>query len=416
MTVQTTREALATVPADAHAQQVVCTVSRHDRPLGWVVIDSFVGGMSCGGLRLLPDISEFEMRGLARAMTLKYGLLGLPQGGAKAGVIGDPEAPRESRRSTLVAFARAIAPMLRSKVFTPHTDMGTDVEDIAFMLESVGVRLPKRQRRGSDSGLYTAMTVFCGVVQAATHRNRSLSEATAAIEGFGKVGQPLTQMLSDCGTKIVAISTSRGAIFRPEGLDIERLLSLAKKHGSDLVDHYEGGARLACEELLELKVDILCPCARHDSIHAGNVGLVTAEIISPGANNPITPEAEQALLERGVTCLPDFVTNSGGVLGGTMDFASVRPDVIRHFIDLHMGERMRWMLEEAERRQSTPRKLATQMALTRSAQVQENAEHPTVAGRVLGAALKLYRHGLIPGRFVAPPSLRYFRSSLAKSG
>lgn len=77
--------------------QLVCTVVQRSEVVGYVVIDSTIGGRSCGGLRMLPDIDEAEMRGLARAMTLKYGFLGLPQGGAKAGVRCDPEAPKEER-------------------------------------------------------------------------------------------------------------------------------------------------------------------------------------------------------------------------------------------------------------------------------------------------------------------------------
>jgi len=404
----------ASLHIDQETPQVVCAVRRGEQPLGWVVIDSSVAGTSCGGLRLLPDVSESEMRGLARAMTLKYGLLGLPQGGAKAGVIGDPEASRESRRTTLAAFAEAIAPMLRQKVFMPHTDMGTDIGDIAFMLEGVGIQLPRRQRRRSDSGLYTAMTVFCGVQQAAAHLGRSAAGASVAVEGFGKVGQPLVSMLSECGAKVVAISTSRGGLYDPRGLDVARLLALAKEFGSRVVDLYEGGTSIACEELLELEVEILCPCARHDSIHSENVKSIAAGIVSSGANNPVTPTAEAVLAERGVLCLPDFVTNSGGVIGGTMEFASVKTPVIRHFIDRHIGARMRWILAEAERRQTTPRELATAIALARSKDVQAGAEHPSLLGRVLASTLGLYRHGWIPGRLVAPLSLRYFRSALAK--
>ncbi|MBW2276814.1 MAG: Glu/Leu/Phe/Val dehydrogenase [Deltaproteobacteria bacterium] len=401
---------------DRQTPQLVCAVRRDEQPLGWLVIDSSVAGTSCGGLRLLPDVSEAEMRGLARAMTLKYGLLGLPHGGAKAGVIGDPEAPRASRQATLAAFAEAIAPLLRQKVFSPHTDMGTDADDIASMLESVGIRLPRRQQRSGDSGLYTAMTVFCGVQRAAAHLGRSVGGASAAVEGFGKVGQPLVAMLGECGARVVAVSTSRGALFDPRGLDLERLQALAEESGSRVVELYEGGTRLACEELLELEVDILCPCARHDSIHADNVGSIAARIISPGANNPVTPAAEIALAKRGVLCLPDFVTNSGGVLGGTMEFASVKTPVIRSFIERHLGERMGWMLKEAERRQTTPRELATAMAMARSAEVRAGSEHPSLFGRALGSTLKLYRHGWIPGRLVAPLSLRYFRAALATTG
>ena len=106
--------------------QLVCTVVEDSTVMGYVVIDSTVGGRSCGGLRMLPDVDEAEIRSLGRAMTLKYGFLGLPQGGAKAGVRGDPEAPQAERWRRLVEFGRAIAPLLRSHVYIPGTDMGTE--------------------------------------------------------------------------------------------------------------------------------------------------------------------------------------------------------------------------------------------------------------------------------------------------
>src|SRR5713101_7522078 len=97
--------------------QMLITVSQGSEVIGYVVIDSTVGGRSCGGLRMLPDIDEAEMRGLARAMTLKYGFLGLPQGGAKAGVRYDSDAPQAKRWQRLVEFGHAIAPMLLSHIY-----------------------------------------------------------------------------------------------------------------------------------------------------------------------------------------------------------------------------------------------------------------------------------------------------------
>ncbi|MDI7277102.1 MAG: Glu/Leu/Phe/Val dehydrogenase dimerization domain-containing protein, partial [Anaerolineae bacterium] len=97
-------------------------------------------------------VDEEEIRGLARAMTLKYGFLGLPQGGAKAGVRGDPEAPLPERRERLLAFARAIAPLLQRRIYVPGTDMGTDNADIRTLLQVVGVRVKARELRGTDSG------------------------------------------------------------------------------------------------------------------------------------------------------------------------------------------------------------------------------------------------------------------------
>ena len=89
--------------------QLVCRATRGSEAVGYVVIDSTVGGRSYGGLRMTQDVDEAEVRALARAMTLKFGFLGLPQGGAKGGVCFDPEAPLAERRECLTAFGQAIA-------------------------------------------------------------------------------------------------------------------------------------------------------------------------------------------------------------------------------------------------------------------------------------------------------------------
>jgi glutamate dehydrogenase/leucine dehydrogenase len=178
-----------------NGNQLLSIVSRGSSVLGYLVIDSLVAGRSCGGLRLLPDIDESEMRQLARAMTLKYGFLGLPQGGAKAGVRGDPEGPLIERRERLIEFGRAIAPLLRNRIYVPGTDMGTDVDDIRYMLKGVGVPITYRELRNNDSGYYTALSVFTSVKQAVRHSRKNLSECSVAIEGFGKVGRSLQSPL-----------------------------------------------------------------------------------------------------------------------------------------------------------------------------------------------------------------------------
>jgi glutamate dehydrogenase/leucine dehydrogenase len=381
--------------------------------LGYVAIDSTIRGRSCGGLRMLPDINRAEIQALARSMTLKYGFLGLPQGGAKAGVRGDPEAPREERLKRLAEFGHVIKPLLQNRAFSPTSDMGTDSADIRHMLNAVGMQVGRRELRYNSSGYYTALSVLAGVVQSARHTGLTLSRSTAAIEGFGNVGRPLASLLDYAGVKIVAISTSRGALYNPSGLEVDRLVRLANEAGSRVVEVYREAEFIDREALLERPVDILCPCARWNTIHSNNTASIQARIICPGANNPITPDAEQELFERGVLCLPDFVTNCGGVLGGTMEFASVTRERITTFIDRHIGECIAWLLSEAESKSVLPREVAGRLALQRFEQVQRSAAHPTLLGRLFEIGLEFYRRGWIPGPLVGDLSLRHFEKILA---
>jgi glutamate dehydrogenase (NAD(P)+) len=393
--------------------QLVCRIVEGDEPIGCVVIDTTVGGRACGGVRLLPDVEEGELRLLARSMTLKYGFLGLPQGGAKAGILGDPEAPPPERNRRIERFAEAVAPLLRSRTFVPAADMGTDDADVRRMLDVAGVKRGARELRDVDSGYYTALTVFAGARCAARRLGMPLARMTAAIEGFGKVGSALARLLAAAGSRIVAISTSQGAIYNPAGLDVERLVTLGARKGSDPVEGYREAEHLPREALLELPVDLLSPCARHHSLRADNARAVSARIVSAGANNPLTPDAERILFERGVICLPDFVTNAGGVLGGTMAFASVGRPRIERFVETEFEARIAWMLEEAQRRTLPPSAIATSLAERRFDEVRRAAERRAPRAALFAAGLALYRRGLVPGRLVAPLSIPFFRRSLA---
>jgi glutamate dehydrogenase (NAD(P)+) len=393
--------------------QLVCTVKQASQIIGYVVIDSTVGGRARGGLRMLPDVDEDEIRGLARAMTLKYGFVGLAEGGAKAGLRGDPEVPPEQRRRQLVEFGQAIGPLLQSRAYIPGADMGTTPEDIRYMLQAVGVPIKRRQLRPTKSGYHTALTVFAGATQAARHLGLVLNECTAAIEGFGKVGSELAALLAQAGVRVVAVSTLRGAIYNPHGLDVARLRQLTAESDSHAVELYRDAERIDRAALLELPVDVLCPCARHNSLHAGNAPRIAARIISPGANNPITPEAERILFERGVLCLPDFVTNCGGVLGGALEFASIRQEQIAAFIDRRVGARIQWLLDTASRTRVLPRAVAEPFARERIRQMRQRAARPSPQSRILKVGLDLYRRGLVPGQLVAALALPYFEKTLA---
>jgi glutamate dehydrogenase/leucine dehydrogenase len=393
--------------------QLVYTVLDGSEVMGYVVIDSLVGGRATGGLRMLPDIDKQEMRNLARAMTLKFGFLGLPQGGGKAGIIGNPEDPLALRLFNLGQFGNAIKPLLLKRTFVPGTDMGTNNDDIRYLLQFIGIKPKRRELRGINSGYYTALSVFSGVKQAMRHLGEDITGATVAIEGFGKVGSALAELLTNANARIVAISTTMGGIVNLNGLDILRLKKLAKREKSRVVFSYPEAEWVDPKRIPELSVDVFCPCARHDSIHTGNAQDVRARLISSGANNPVTAQAEHLLSERGVLCLPDFVTNCGGVLGGTMEFAGIDKRKIETFIERHIGPRIAWILNESDYRKTLPSEIATELSLRRFEEVRLSSAHPTPVQKFFQFALELYRRGYIPAPVVAGLSLTFFKKCLA---
>ncbi len=394
---------------------LVCRVEAEGNILGWLVVDSALGGRATGGLRMLPDVSEEELRILARAMTLKFGLLGLPQGGAKAGVRFDPEAPEQERFDCLLRFARALGPLLRSRLYLPFADMGTDNRILRRVLRATGAPVRHRELRGDRSGYWTACGVFAAVREACRQAGMELAGRTVAIEGFGKVGSALARLLAGASAKIVAVSTSRGMLYREGGLDVEALIERARQAGSGFVEAFPDAERLPRERLPEVEADILAPCARHHTIHAGNVSRVRARVVVPGANAPCAPEAERELETRGILCVPDFLANSGGALGGTMEFAGMTDDVIRHMLDGTIERLTRWAFEQARLERTSPRAVAERAALARHAELRRQADAPAPMSRLFSAALELYRRGLIPPAIAGRLAPLYF-SRLARRG
>ncbi len=126
---------------------------------------------------------------------------------------------------------------------------------------------------------------------------------------------------------MVAVSTIDGAIHDPAGLDLPSLLDLLRDHGSRFV-HSTKAPRITQAALLELPVDVLIPAAGPWTINPDNVGKVQATMIVPAANIPIAPAAAKQLIRK-ADVLPDFVCNSGGVLGSFLEKKGFDPATVR---------------------------------------------------------------------------------------
>jgi glutamate dehydrogenase/leucine dehydrogenase/glycosyltransferase involved in cell wall biosynthesis len=275
-----------------------------------VVIDSLKANPSaCGGIRITPDISLDETRRIARSMTEKYALFGFSKsGGAKATLAIPSGTSQERRKALLQAFAHANKDILRSRTFIPWTDMGACPADVHTILDTAGLpRFPLE-----NCGMTTAWSVFGSILGAADVLGKRMGECTAALEGFGNVGGVLAQELEAAGCKIVAISTSEGAIYEPKGLPIAELIALRDQYNSAFVRHTRFKT-ISKKQLLELPVTFLVPGARPHSITAAT--RVHASAVVPAANVPYTEDAAEAQRRRGVLCLPAELCYSGGHIG-----------------------------------------------------------------------------------------------------
>jgi len=157
-------------------------------------------------------------------------------------------------------------------------------------------------------GMYT-------IREAAKILGIDLSKATVAIQGYGNAGQFAHKLVTELfGSKVVAVSDSRGGIFDANGLEFDKVLAWKQQEGT--VGTYrasEDTGALTNEELLELDVDILIPAALENQIGAWNADQIKAKIVAELANGPTTPEADEILHNNGVYVIPDFLCNAGGV-------------------------------------------------------------------------------------------------------
>ncbi|MEZ5213008.1 Glu/Leu/Phe/Val dehydrogenase [Gordonia sp. (in: high G+C Gram-positive bacteria)] len=318
-------------------EKVVCVSDTRTGMRGVLVIDNTARGMGKGGTRMTPSVTVGEVARLARNMTWKWAGVDLFYGGAKAGIRFDPESP--DKEAALRAFVRA----LRNEVPEEYVfglDVGLSERDAAIMLDEAG--------RGGAVGTphelgglpydqlgVTGFGVAESLDAAASYRGRSTSSLTVAIQGFGAVGAAAARRLAELGATVVAVSTARGGLHHPDGLDVAELLTLRDEYGDALVEHHPTARALAPGDELTVAADVLIPAALQDVIDERLAARLPASLIVEGANLPTSPAAQRVLAERGVTVVPDFIANAGGVVAAAvaMDarFSGLAPDPRRVF-------------------------------------------------------------------------------------
>jgi glutamate dehydrogenase (NAD(P)+) len=393
---------------DAWDSRLICELQLEPHITGYLVFDSVINGRAVGGLRMLKDVSADELKLLAQAMTLKYGFLGIAMGGAKAGIAFDAEGNPARKREVLRQFAIMLSPLLRSRSYIPGPDMGTNAHDIEWLLRFAGSKAHGRTVSRAYSGFFTALTVVIGAACATQHLGIDLSGATVAIEGFGSVGSAAAQLFAQRGARIVAVSNRDGAIYAPQGLNVKRLVELYQAVGTNTLNLYDQADKISSSQLLELKVDVLSPCARHYTISEQNVNKVQAKIICAGANVPFTTNAERYLFEQGQLCLPDFVTNCGGVLSGAMASMGLSEKFTVRFIESKIGARILSVIRAAEQQGVSPRAIAERIALERFLLIKQQAEQQTVQNTLLRIGGALNSRALLPLTLVKLYAARHF--------
>ncbi|MEC1178016.1 Glu/Leu/Phe/Val dehydrogenase [Metasolibacillus meyeri] len=279
-------------------------------------------GPTKGGVRFHPAVTDEEVKALSMWMTLKCGIVDLPYGGGKGGVICDPrqmsmgEVERLSR-----GYVRAVSQFVGPTKDIPAPDVFTNAQIMAWMMDEysrmdefnspgfiTGKPLVLGGSQGRDRATAEGVTIV--IKEAAKKRGIEIEGARIVIQGFGNAGSFLAKFMSDLGAKVIGISDAYGALHDPNGLDIDYLLDRRDSFGT-VTTLFEN--TISNKELLELDCDILVPAAIENQITADNAHNIKANIVVEAANGPTTAEATKILTERGILLVPDVLASAGGV-------------------------------------------------------------------------------------------------------
>ncbi|MDA2813901.1 NAD-glutamate dehydrogenase [Nocardiopsis sp. RSe5-2] len=358
--------------ADEWGPEKIVTVSDTRTGMrGVLVIDNTARGMGKGGTRMGPTLTVTEVARLARVMTWKWAAVDLFFGGAKAGVRFDPASA--DKEAVLRAFARALSSEVPEE-YVFGLDMGLTEHDAAVIQDELGGRgtaVGSPRELGGvpyDQWGVTGYGVAEAADEAVRRRGSDLCGARVVVQGFGAVGAAAAERLHELGARVVAVSTAEGALHAPDGLDVPALLRARAEWGDALVHHVGWAGLLAIGEELTLPADVLIPAARQDVVDVAAAADLSASVVVEGANLALTPKAQAVLAERGVSVVPDFIANAGGVVAAAyaMDARSsvfpVEPGTIRAAVSERLRANTLHVLDEAERGALTSHEAARRLA------------------------------------------------------
>src|SRR5699024_9198753 len=263
-------------------------------------------GPTKGGVRFHPDVNKEEVTALAMWMTMKCGITNLPFGGGKGGVICDPRQMSNTELENLSrGYVRAISQFVGPASDIPAPDVYTNPQIMSWMMDEyskinrsnafafiTGKPLSLGGSEGRNRA--TALGAVITIEEATKRRNIDIKGSRVAIQGFGNAGSFIAKILHEMGAKIVAISESYGALYNPDGLDIEHILDLKEQHGR--VVHLFDDV-IPNEALFGLECDILIPAALSNQINEKNAHAIKASIVAEAANGLTTKEATRILTE-----------------------------------------------------------------------------------------------------------------------
>jgi len=291
---------------------------------------------SKGGIRFSLSVNLDEVMALSALMTYKCAIVNVPFGGAKGGICIDPKkyTPYELEKIT----RRYTSELIKKNFIGPGTDVpapdyGTGEREMSWILDTyqsmrpgevdaLGCVTGKPITQGGVHGRReaTGLGVFYGIREVCKMKDvmeklglePGVEGKKVIVQGLGNVGYHSAKFFREGGAKIVALAEYEGAIMNQEGLNEEEVFQHRKKTGSIL--NFPGATNIPKSlDALEQPCDILIPAALENVINGENAPNIKAKIIGEAANGPLTPEADEVFIRKGILVVPDMYLNAGGV-------------------------------------------------------------------------------------------------------
>lgn len=290
---------------------------------GYRVIHNNARGPSKGGIRYSPKVTLNELKAMAAWMTWKCAVVDIPFGGAKGGILCDPDLLTDVELEKLTRrYIAELVDVIGPDKDIPAPDLNTNERIMGWIMDTYSMHVRhtetaivtgKPLELGGSQGRREATGRGCTLVTvlALTRLGMRTNEAAIAVQGFGNVGSITADLLYKRGCKIVAISDITGGYYNPTGIDIPKAIQYRDAHKT--LKGFSEGELITNEELLELPCDVLVPAAVEEVITTKNAHNIKAKIICEAANGPTYALADPILTDKGIMVIPDILANTGGV-------------------------------------------------------------------------------------------------------
>lgn len=289
-----------------------------------------------GGIRFATNVNLDEVMALAALMTYKCAIVNVPFGGAKGGITIDP---RKYSAYDLEKITRRYTAELIKKNFigpgvdVPAPDYGTGEREMAWILDTYSSMRPgeidaqgcvtgkpvtqggvRGRREATGLGVFYGIREVCNMpeVMKRLGLKTGIEGKRIVVQGLGNVGYHTAKFFQEAGARVIGLAEYEGAIYNNDGLDVDKVMEHRKATQSIL--NYAGATNFAKNtDALEMECDILIPAALENVINGENAPRVRAKIIGEAANGPLTPEADEEFIRKGILVIPDMYLNAGGV-------------------------------------------------------------------------------------------------------